>query len=513
MYKVRKMITTCLALVLVFAVAITFTGCGKSAQPEGTTTPNSTAASTTEQALPPVELEWYIGGDENDVADLPAVLEVVNKTLKEKINATLKLNLIDFGTLEQKMDVKIGANEVFDMCFTSSWANVYSKKVSKGAYVELDELLKKYGQNILSTIPEKYWDAARVDGKLYGILNYQMYANVYGITGNKALMDKYGVKKEDIKKLEDLEPFMAKVKEGETGVYPLRVSPMAYTDPDTGALYWGAVPGSGMFVVNENDPELKVVNLYETKAYRQRADLVRKYYLNGFIRKDGFIADKMFNEDVKAGKYALWGGGNIMPGNEESSKAQTGLDVYGIPLMPPMVETSGIMGTMTGVSKTSKNPERAVMFYDLLFSDKELYNTLVYGIENKHYKKISENTVELIPDSGYNNTNAAWEMGNSFSAYLLNGTDPDVFKQRLEINDNAQASPLLGFNYNTEPMKTELAALNAVYTEAAPQLLYGIEDPEKFLPGLIEKGKKAGFDKVRDDVQAKIDEWRKANGK
>ncbi len=167
---------------------------------------------------------------------------------------------------------------------------------------------------------------------------------------------------------------------------------------------------------------------------------------------------------------------------------------------------------MTAISKNSKNPERAVMMYDLLYSDKALYNTLVYGIENKHYKKDPDNTIELIPDSGYM-TNASWEMGNTFNSYILKGQPADIFEQSAKMNEEAEPSPVLGFDYNSEPLKTELTAISAVATEYTPALKYGTEDPEKVLAQVNDKLKKAGLDKVIADIQTNLDEWVKANGK
>ncbi len=85
------------------------------------------------------------------------------------------------------------------------------------------------------------------------------------------------------------------------------------------------IGGYDYIVVNKKD--MKVVNLYETAAYKQRAGLVRKWYTEGYIRKDIAVSEKNFQQDAKAQKYALFTGGNLTPGVEASMKGTYGYDV------------------------------------------------------------------------------------------------------------------------------------------------------------------------------------------
>ena len=57
------------------------------------------------------------------------------------------------------------------------------------------------------------------------------------------------------------------------------------------------------------------------------------------------------------------------------------------------------------------------MLLNLLNTDKEIYNTLVWGVEGKHYKKVADNRIETIKDSGFQ-MGSPWEFGN-MSLYLF----------------------------------------------------------------------------------------------
>ena len=139
----RKSIIKSLALLISAMMAATcFTGCGAKA-PASASTATSTAASATEEKteLEPVELTWLLRIPEQP--DAQAVLDELNKRLKEEINATLKIQFIDAVAYPEKTKLKISSGEEFDIMFTSAGYDFYDY-ATKGAFVPLDELLEKY---------------------------------------------------------------------------------------------------------------------------------------------------------------------------------------------------------------------------------------------------------------------------------------------------------------------------------------------------------------------------------
>src|SRR5690606_446709 len=105
-------------------------------------------------------------------------------------------------------------------------------------------------------------------------------------------------------------------------------------------------------------------------------DLSREWRAKGFYHPDAGIA-KDFNAEKAAGKFFVIED-VYKPGVEADMKQRYGFDVYAIPMGQAIISTRSITGTMTAISRTSKNPERAAMFLELLNTDVELYNTLVF---------------------------------------------------------------------------------------------------------------------------------------
>jgi ABC-type sugar transport system, periplasmic component len=96
----------------------------------------------------------------------------MNKSLAEKINATIKLNFIPWGEYPDKMNVLSASGDTFDICFSAGWRN-YTQMVSKGAYADLSELMPKYASQYMAEMPSYVIDAAKVKGKLYAAPNLQ----------------------------------------------------------------------------------------------------------------------------------------------------------------------------------------------------------------------------------------------------------------------------------------------------------------------------------------------------
>ena len=63
----------------------------------------------------------------------------------------------------------------------------------------------------------------------------------------------------------------------------------------------------------------------------------------------------------------------------------------------PYLGTSDVNRVSWAVASTCKNPEKALEFLNLTYTDKDVINLIIYGIEGKDYVKVSDNVVKY-PD-------------------------------------------------------------------------------------------------------------------
>lgn len=485
------------------SIVMSLTACGGGNTKSGAST---SPAATAKAELAPVELTWNFPLSAIP-QDLQSVQDAVNKITKAKINATVKLQPQPFADYKQKMNTVVASGENYDIAWTSNWNWDYVQNQSKGAFVPLDDLIGKYAPTLTKSMPQFVWDATKIQGKIYGVPNYQTVTNKEGFIIQKRFADKYNLDVASIKKFEDIEPFLQKVKAGESkDVVPFlndRVGRFGYMQHYLG-FEWITKDIGGVDLKNPD----KVINIYDTPQFNQYLDLMKSWHDKGYMN-DNAATLKNKADIEKTGNAVVQYHNVLKPGGEVAAKlANGGNDVIYVPLTEAYASTSTIITTMQSISKNSKNPERAVMLINLLNTDKELYNTISYGIEGKHYSKVSDNVIKINKDAGYN-PNASWVFGNTFNALLVEGTDPKVVEQTAKENETAKPSPLMGFKFDSTPVSAEIANIVSVGDQYLPGLVTGTVDTKEKLKEFQDKLKQAGGDKVIAEMQKQLDEWKK----
>ncbi|QJD86847.1 ABC transporter substrate-binding protein [Cohnella herbarum] len=529
------MMKTNKVLSVVSALAIVLAGCGtnhsnntaspSAKQSEGSATQPEASSSqpakeTPQETLDPVELTYYFPGSPQK--DLQTVEDALNKLVQPKINATVRLKLIDWGAYEEKMKVMMGSGDPYDLAWTAAGTNNYFQNVANGAYAPLDELIDQYAPDTKNGIPDMFWDAVRVKGKVYGVPVFQQSTAGYGYIIQKAVADKYNLDWKSVTKLSDLTPFLETVKKNEPNLIPWEYSqggdPFLTAPPMFGLETLGDAKTPGDLYLNDGG---KVINQYETPEFKEYITMMRDWFSKGYMRKDAATL-KETSADRKAGKNALQIGqididtlAFEQAGMEASGRmSQFNKDnhSYDLQFVKPLLTTDKAAATITAISANSPNKERAMMLLNLLNTDKEIYNTIVWGVEGKHYTKVAENRIETNPDGGYQ-TFAPWEFGNMKLSYLFEGdpkggeVDNKFTNMWVDLNENATPSNALGFVFDFTPVKTEKANVDAVIDELYFALASGSIDPDKYLPQFLDKLKRAGSDTIIAEKQKQLDTW------
>lgn len=163
------------------------------------------------------------------------------------------------------------------------------------------------------------------------------------------------------------------------------------------------------------------------------------------------------------------------------------------------------------VSNTSKNKEKAVEVLGLINSDAELLNGLVWGIEGEAWEKIPDQDGKIKLLDGYKpNTHLpAWNTGNNKILYTQDTITDEMIKERDESIAKAEISPILGFNFVTSNVKTEMSNIANVMSQYLDGLNTGTVDPEETVPKLKEALDNAGYDKVLTEMQKQYDAFLK----
>lgn len=493
---VLKLVTLVMLASLILAACAPAATEAPAAEPTEAATEAPTAEPTME---PPVELTYtYPGAIPSDVASVEAALSEI--TL-EKFNATIKLNPVDWGAYTDKVNLMVAAGEGCDILFVAPWMSPsYSQLVSTGALYPLNDLLAGVPE-LVDSMPAGALDATAIDGVTYGIPNQQIWVKPFGPMVRSDLAEKYAFDISTVAKLEDLEPYLAAVEAGETDVYPSTQgvfrNELFGWDP--------IVSEQAGVVVKYDDAGLAVINAYETAEFAAFAELMRKWYEAGYFPNDAVTEDEL-NADWKAGKYGASLLAVVKPGLSAEELNKRGYAVDAQALAPAFTTTGSVTATMNAVCQTSASPEKSLAFLNLVNTDPVFYNILAKGVEGKQWVWTDE-AAKIIgdgPEKEAYNPGSDWMFGNTFNAYY---TDADSAKNQAEtaaINAGATPSVALGFTFNPEPVKNEIALVTAVVAEKGTPIFSGYVDPATALPEFIQALKDAGIDKVIAEVQAQL---------
>lgn len=485
--------------VIVFALLLgILSGCGEKAQ-------------LTEGEDELIELTWYQVGDSQK--DDAKVLGEVNRYIEEKIGVRLNIIKAGWADYNQKMQVVINTDDTWDLCFTSSWTNDYLQNVQKGAFLRLDELLQDQGSQMYEEIDERFWEAARVGGKIYGVPSEKEIGNCPMWVFTKEYVEKYDIPYEEIHTLEDLEPWLELISEKEPDVVPMYLT-KDYTAP----TYMDKIQDP--VGIEYDDDTLTVKNVFETEKMQSALKTMRRYYLAGYINKDAAIA----SDDKTVRRFVTKGDGQ--PYAELTWGKTLGYEVVTSQIMDVKITNASARGAMTAVNQNSGHPEKAVELLNLINTDEYLRNLLNYGIEGVHWERIAADGQELKAIEGKEyaydfkirlNEDATkdysvpyWVQGGLFRTYVLENEPLDKWIVFKKFNDTSIEAPSLGFDFDLEPVSVQVAAFRNILDEFGRSLYTGSVDPEKYLPELNKKLAEAGIQDVIAEMQRQVDRWKAA---
>jgi putative aldouronate transport system substrate-binding protein len=497
------------------ALALVAAGAWANGGKESGTTGGTTADAS---KLAPYNLVWYMRGRGAE-KDEGLVEDALNKYLKGRINATIKIINIDRGAFPDRMTAIIASGESFDMGFTASWVVNYAQYAQKGAFVWLNDpannLQEKYLKGTVAALGDFFYGGSAIDGKHYAVPVNKEWAHSNGFVLRKDILDKDGIKvtKRDMT-LAEMEPIFQAVHDKEPGM--IAVQAYANNSPITSYIDWDFPAGSRVPIVDYNTgADKKIYNMFERPETIAYYNLIRSWYLKGFIRKDAASTED-YTPDLASGK--LFSSSVVThPGQPGESEQGFGFPFIVVNNTVPTMSTAETQGAMNFISVTSKDKDRAAMFMELENTDPFVNNTVAFGVEGTHWVKTPSGQIDFPKGvdakiSGYVPA-INWAFGNQFLNYLWTTEDPNKWKNYIAYNKSAVPANSLGFIPDYEPIKNEIAALSNVWAEFEPGLEVGSSDPAVYVPQANAKAKAAGIDRAIAELQKQYDAWRAKNGK
>lgn len=447
---------------------------------------------------------------------LSAVQEAVNEITREKIGAEITLKPIALSDYSQSVSRSLQGGEKIDLFQT---IYDFSNSVSTGMGLDITELADEYASETKGIVGDEWLKACTVDGKLYAIPVYKPAASRGIFACRQDILEECGLDLSTVKSSDDLTRIFEAVQEK----YPdmTMIAPM-----DAGRigenLCWNEVDylsdsdtASAGVLIGDN---LDVQNVYESELFRDTCNLARKWYEAGYIMKDAATTASTLTELISSGNYF---GCFTAHSSSDEELAQQLSGMYGYPmttvtLSEPYLSTSAVNMVTMMVASNTDVPEAAVKFLNMLYTDPDVLNLIIFGIEGRDYV-LDENGCATYPEGEdaatvpYTNQMDNGILGNFFIMHSLTGSSKESMDAAMEANKNAATSPAMGFIFDNTSVTTQYTAVNNVINQYLPGLQCGSVDPDTELPKFIKALNEAGIQDIIDAKQEQLDQWAAEN--
>jgi putative aldouronate transport system substrate-binding protein len=513
----KRMVVLLMALILVITVG--FSGCDTVNGTVGEQTQSGSKgtevkASETEEKLEFVKLIWnQVGPPPNQEAH-EAVMKKVNEYLLEKLNMNIEVNYLGRSSeYAEKMVPILNSGEYFDICFTANYAANYFEYAPKGAFRELNDLLPKYGKDLLEIIDKKFWKANEINGKNYAVPVIKDMAQLAVLNVNVPIAKKYGI---DIPRLADINyvsealEIVSKEIETNPGFAPLLNYPVGGAHGQSPLPYLTISWPFGIYFdsTNPSTAKTEVINILKTPELKELLKTIHEWHNKGYHNRDMLDKSKTTADWYRAGDFFInWYG--YFPYYEYTDSQVYGYEFAVVPLGKQIATTQSQTGAMHAISIVSKYPERSLMFLNLLNTDPTLRNLLAYGIEGIHYDLVNGRVSfgSRTAEQQYSPNRVM--QGNNTLLLLLDNEPADKWDFFNKFNKEAVESPISGFFPDLTSIEAELAVISNVVQEYETSLWDGVVDPEVYLAEFIRKIDEANAEKVIAEIQSQLDQWLK----
>ena len=489
----KKIIAMLLAVMMVVGL---FAACGTKA-PE-TTAPVDPVESTPETTAPAVEggdevptLVWVqVGGGQP--ANYESWQAKLNAYLEEKIGVHLDVQVIGWGDWDNRRSVMVSTNEPYDLMFTNM--GTFTSDVNMGAFADISDLMAEVPA-LTDLIPQAYLDACVMNGGLYGIPAYKDSSMTNFFVWTKELVDAHFPNYAEAHTL-------AEIDEGMRAIYAATNEAPLVLDQNglscvVGNKYDAALLGNvGIGIAYNGGTEF--VPVYEQPDVLADLAILQSWMADGLINSDAAVRAEI------SGEYAM-GVAQGWPGAANTTWGpQRGVDVVVSQFEDTVVSNDTVLGSITCISASSNHKLEALKLLELVNTDYIVRDMLWYGEEGVNFEYVEEDGVRKVNKLNGDWTMAAYTQGTFFVATPVVG---DAGYGEVQVqNENAVASPAMGFIPDTTNIKNELGAVQAVFEEYKSMIMTGTGGQE-YIDEMMAAMRESGFDTILNEVNAQYAAW------
>lgn len=550
--------TICLLLAMIMVLSIVLAGCSKTAEtPAADETPATTEPAettdntetpeapeeTAEPALEQKTIQLMITGAGKQ-ANSDKVWAAFNEQLQQYVpNTTVEFIDVPFEEYSEKFSQVLASGEGVDLAWTG-WLINKPQNIADGNLMPLDDLLAEYGQGIVDILGENVVEIHRNadDGKLYYLPSWQglvgdrrgwlVVTEIAELAGDTWIEDtEAALNKWRNNYSEGTEAFQAVLDQATKYLAAAKEAGKLGAGINTGRVFgWSmyngtrsnpGVGGSEIGIPFE-DNTFTVIDGVASEHYKLYAKTMADWYKEGYIRSDIMSVDTSTltmpkNGEITDTTYVFSCDPYLTEADQEAAIADAGMDMTYLPIEENAYLILG-GDTSYAIPYCADEPERAMMVLNAIYSQPDLYNTLIYGIEGEDYTKNADGTITTSysgasPTADDSYGIQRWIIGSCKNALINNGTDPNYYADLEALEATAQVNPFLNFTFDRTNVEGICASILNVYYEYGPQLDNGVagDNWEELYNNYMAARKDAGIEELVTEFQNQLNAYIEAN--
>ena len=511
----------CVSIFAVFA----FTACGN-----GGDTTNQAAAGNQATGSQPAQpgpspdgtvdelvmafMTWVLPGDTQQIQD------AMNEILIPRYGISVELLIMDAASYQQNIRLMLTAGEQVDVMSTLFAGFVHLQSQGFLLDLEANNLIQNFGPGIPAAVGGwEILNGARIAGTLYGVPTNCDHAVgrgsiVIGTQYLEAIGFDVPNPNNDIIHITvaELNGILHQLNEAFPDIETIRP-----TIPGGINQFMNFDPlGPDMFgVLLDPANDLTVSNLFTSQEFYDFISMMHEWNNSGFISLDAAADDTPVTALVAAGRLMAYMTGG-KPGIVAQESTLCAMPVTVFQTGQDIMNANAAARFPWAIPFTTADPTRAMTLLNAIYTDPDLSNLLVWGIEGVHYEHQASGHVNFpagldAGSSGWSN-GMGWAMPNQFITHVWAGDDLDLYQQLVEFNDNAIISRAFGFIFDPFPVQNEITASTNAFDELITSLGLGMVDPATGIAQLNDRLTSAGLYRIIAEKQRQLDEWAAATG-
>ena len=451
------------------------------------------------------------------------VKAALNKKLEADLGITYTPEFIPWANYAQNELLKFTSGEQFDLTLEARWLHM-DQLLADGALADLTEYWEsgKYPE-LNKTIEDQFVKYSRDKGKVRAIPQINAIGAVAGFALRQDLVDKYGGG--EVTNFQQLEKFLYDVKQHERKMIPFGLD-SGYANNTLWATPTGLLneySWSHPDVVNQlahglayMDPSGGAGNsrpapFWEGPGFEDAVKKVRQYFLDKIINHDAISADQtstwgQFSTGLYGATVAVNDGGTT------ARFSSLATNVPGASLFEVMpfadglkakIATNFVVANYVVANTSSANVEQVMAFQNWL-SVQENHDLVAYGIQGRDWEPAGERSYKSLSKYAFPTFALAWRVPLERSLDGMIPSSQAWFDWAKDVA-NFKTDPYSGFQFDQTPVSTELAQLDAAFTQYVLPLAVGTVDTTKGMSDMKKAMDEAGLDKVLGELKTQAD--------